>query len=166
MYHLTHPCSGDKSFMPLMLTMLLTSFLLYLLVLPSDAFVLQSPDSPTYGFLTTSSRYQCSAVDNYSCGKTTLFANTEGDDHDYESARRSILKGFTSTVASYCAFSGGLGPNQNTIAWASPPMKDSAEADNVGARFERATRPKPSKLLRQQLNRDFAVLLMRSSYNA
>ena len=52
------------------------------------------------------------------------------------------------------------------VASASPPMKDSNEADNLTARLERARRPKPTKLLRQTLNKDFAVLLMRSSYNA
>ena len=40
------------------------------------------------------------------------------------------------------------------------------EADNVGARFERSMRKKPPKVLRNKLNLDFAVLLMRSSYNA
>jgi len=40
------------------------------------------------------------------------------------------------------------------------------EADNVGARFERAMRKKPPKVLRNKLNLEFAVLLMRSSYNA
>jgi hypothetical protein len=40
------------------------------------------------------------------------------------------------------------------------------EADGLGARAERAIRPKPPKALRPKLNQDFAVLLMRSSYNA
>uniref|UniRef100_A0A7S4ND68 Uncharacterized protein n=1 Tax=Odontella aurita TaxID=265563 RepID=A0A7S4ND68_9STRA len=50
-------------------------------------------------------------------------------------------------------------------AVAAPPMS-TGEADNVGARFERSIRPKPPKVLRSKLNQDFAVLLMRSSYNA
>ena len=40
------------------------------------------------------------------------------------------------------------------------------ESENVGARVRRLLRPKPPKVLRNQLNLDFAVLLMRSSYNA
>jgi hypothetical protein len=48
---------------------------------------------------------------------------------------------------------------------AAPPMS-AGEADNVGARADRALRPKPPKVLRQRLQQDFAVLLMRSSYNA
>jgi hypothetical protein len=61
----------------------------------------------------------------------------------------------------------------NTLAWLSPgtvaalaadPIK-SGEPDNVGALVLRLIRPKPLKLLRSRLNQDFAVLLMRSSYN-
>lgn len=39
-------------------------------------------------------------------------------------------------------------------------------ADNFSARAERALRPKPAKVLRSRMNLEFAVLLMRSSYNA
>lgn len=39
------------------------------------------------------------------------------------------------------------------------------EADNVGARIQRTLRPKPTKILRPKLDKDFAVMLMRSSYN-
>eukprot|EP00977_Amphora_coffeiformis_P023539 scaffold13528_cov169-Amphora_coffeaeformis.AAC.9 len=49
-------------------------------------------------------------------------------------------------------------------AWAAPPLT-AAEADNVGARLARKFRPKPPKVLRPKLDLDFAVLLMRSSYN-
>jgi len=52
------------------------------------------------------------------------------------------------------------------IANAASPMV-AGEADNIGARLERTfIRPKVPKVLRQRLNKDFAVLLMRSSYNA
>ncbi|KAL7478336.1 hypothetical protein ACHAW6_004105 [Cyclotella cf. meneghiniana] len=55
--------------------------------------------------------------------------------------------------------------SQTNDANAAPPL--TAEmADNVSARLERALRPKPPKVLRTRLNLDFAVLLMRSSYNA
>lgn len=51
------------------------------------------------------------------------------------------------------------------VASAAPPMT-LGESDGLGARAERALRPKPPKILRPKLNQDFAVLLMRSSYNA
>jgi len=40
------------------------------------------------------------------------------------------------------------------------------ETDSLGVLARRALRPKPPKLLRRKLSQDFAVLLMRSSYNA
>jgi hypothetical protein len=56
------------------------------------------------------------------------------------------------------------------LAAASPAIAalpvTSGEADGLGARAERAIRAKPPKALRPKLNQDFAVLLMRSSYNA
>jgi len=48
---------------------------------------------------------------------------------------------------------------------AAPPLTADV-ADNFSARAERALRPKPPKVLRTRMNLDFAVLLMRSSYNA
>jgi len=50
-------------------------------------------------------------------------------------------------------------------AVAAPPLTADV-ADNFSARAERALRPKPAKVLRPRMNLDFAVLLMRSSYNA
>ena len=46
-----------------------------------------------------------------------------------------------------------------------PPMT-LGEAEGLGARAERSFREKPPKALRSKLNLDFAVLLMRASYNA
>jgi hypothetical protein len=40
------------------------------------------------------------------------------------------------------------------------------ETDSLAVMAKRALRPKPPKLLRGKLAQDFAVLLMRSSYNA
>jgi hypothetical protein len=40
------------------------------------------------------------------------------------------------------------------------------ETENAQARLFRALRPRPPKIIRQRLSKDFAVLLMRSSYNA
>lgn len=54
---------------------------------------------------------------------------------------------------------------QTNHAMAAPPLTPE-EADSFSARAERALRPKPPKVLRTRMNLDFAVLLMRSSYNA
>ena len=49
---------------------------------------------------------------------------------------------------------------------ATPPIT-AEEADSFSAKWDRFVRKPPTKsLLRPTLNRDFAVLLMRSSYNA
>jgi hypothetical protein len=60
-----------------------------------------------------------------------------------------------------------------SLAWISLPLKASAaapvtveEVENFGSKAQRLLRPKPPRALRPKLNRDFAVLLMRSSYNA
>lgn len=73
------------------------------------------------------------------------------------SRRRALTTILSPIVATACS---GILP-----ANAAPPMS-AGEADNVGARFERSIRKKPPKVLRNKLNLDFAVLLMRSSYNA
>ena len=46
------------------------------------------------------------------------------------------------------------------------PVMTASEADNFSARLERSRRKPAPKLLRPSLNMDFAVLLMRSSYQA
>lgn len=54
----------------------------------------------------------------------------------------------------------------------SPSVANSAapvtlqETDSIGAMVKRKFRPKPPKILRRKLAMDFAVLLMRSSYNS
>lgn len=48
---------------------------------------------------------------------------------------------------------------------AAPPLT-AASADDPPARLERLLRPRPARVLRPRMNLDFAVLLMRSSYNA
>ena len=73
------------------------------------------------------------------------------------SRRRALTTILSPFVATACS---GILP-----ANAAPPMS-AGEADNVGARFERSIRKKPPKVLRNKLVLEFAVLLMRSSYNA
>lgn len=55
--------------------------------------------------------------------------------------------------------------SQQQVANAATPLTAEV-ADNFQARLERSLRPKPAKVLRPRMNLDFAVLLMRSSYNA
>ena len=77
--------------------------------------------------------------------------------------RRFMMKQLSLGLISTSSFAGFANVD---LAYASPPMKDAAEADNLGARMQRSLRPKPAKLLRQPMTREFAVLLMRCSYNA
>lgn len=51
------------------------------------------------------------------------------------------------------------------MARASPPI-DAKDLQTLLAQLERKTHPRPIKTLRPRLNKDFAVMLMRSSYNA
>ena len=69
----------------------------------------------------------------------------------------TIRQGFVGLLA------GTAFGNVETVL-AAPPMT-AGEADNVGARLSRRLRAPPPKVLRNKLNQDFAVLLMRSSYN-
>lgn len=75
------------------------------------------------------------------------------------SRRRWISSMMSSTSAGVILLS------QHEPAYAAPPLTAEV-ADNFSARAERALRPKPAKVLRPRMNLDFAVLLMRSSYNA
>ena len=72
-------------------------------------------------------------------------------------SRRRLL---ISTISSVSA---SVGLSQSALA--APPLT-AEEADNFQARLERGLRAKPARVLRQRMNIDFAVLLMRSSYNA
>lgn len=66
----------------------------------------------------------------------------------------------------------GLTAAPLVVATLSPPPANAAgpvsprETEGLPARLARALRPRPVKSLRSRLNLDFAVLLMRSSYNA
>jgi hypothetical protein len=79
-------------------------------------------------------------------------------------SRRWVVSSIASLVSTSSI---ALLPSQKIpVANAAPPL--TAEiVDGIAARFERTLlRPKPAKLLRSRLNLDFAILLMRSSYNA
>lgn len=72
-------------------------------------------------------------------------------------SRRRLISTISSISVSSCLLP------QSVLA--APPLT-AEEADNFQARAERAFRPKPARVLRPRMNLDFAVLLMRSSYNA
>ncbi|KAL9187453.1 hypothetical protein ACHAXT_001556 [Thalassiosira profunda] len=75
-------------------------------------------------------------------------------------SRRRWLSSTLSAGAGAMVFS------QPQPAAAAPPLTADEAELNWQARAERALRPKPAKVLRPRMNLDFAVLLMRSSYNA
>eukprot|EP00979_Chaetoceros_neogracilis_P013493 scaffold3863_cov263-Chaetoceros_neogracile.AAC.5 len=60
----------------------------------------------------------------------------------------------------------GIASTISPISSFAAPTMTVKEAESPAARFERKKRKAPPKLLRPALNLDFAVLLMRSSYNA
>ncbi len=60
---------------------------------------------------------------------------------------------------------GTILPSGQRGALAAPPLTADV-ADNLQARAERTFRARPAKVLRPRMNLDFAVLLMRASYNA
>jgi len=66
-------------------------------------------------------------------------------------------------ISTISSISASAGLSQSALA--APPLS-AEEADNFQARLERGLRSKPARVLRQRMNIDFAVLLMRSSYNA
>jgi hypothetical protein len=80
--------------------------------------------------------------------------------HSLISCSRRHLFHETTTAALSVAFLG----NPSAANAAAPITVE--EAENFGAKAQRLLRPKPPKALRPKLNKDFAVLLMRSSYNA
>lgn len=82
------------------------------------------------------------------------------EDGSKDTSRRALL----SSSLVFPLMAGGITiiPDE---AIAALPMT-AGEADGLGARAQRAMQPKPPKVLRPKLNMNFAVLLMRSSYNA
>lgn len=76
-------------------------------------------------------------------------------------SRRRLFQSVTSVCSSLAILANPFDSDANAAA----PIT-TAEADSFTAKAQRLLRPKPPKALRPNLNRDFAVLLMRSSYNA
>jgi len=83
-----------------------------------------------------------------------LPAYSEGESNEFSTSRRSMVQ----TLSLIPIF-------RPDSAFGAPPMT-LGESDGLGARAERAMRAKPPKVLRTKLSQDFAVLLMRASYNA
>jgi hypothetical protein len=95
--------------------------------------------------------------------KPLLQASTDETNIGFSSAhveRRSFISVVTATIGS--SLSQWILPQ---VALGAPPMT-LGEVDGLKARLDRSLRAKPPKVLRSNMNLDFAVLLMRSSYNA
>mmetsp|Transcript_12505 Transcript_12505/g.17755 ORF Transcript_12505/g.17755 Transcript_12505/m.17755 type:complete len:377 (-) Transcript_12505:362-1492(-) len=86
--------------------------------------------------------------------------NSKPTGEDQIASRRDFL---STAIALPLAASAFLSSPLEAVA--AGPMT-TGEAEGLGARAERALRPKPPRALRPKLSQDFAVLLMRSSYNS
>jgi hypothetical protein len=84
-------------------------------------------------------------------------SSESGRQNSLPATRRQILGTFAAPLAWNTLF-----PTQTSAA---EPVT-SKDTDSLLAITKRKLRPKPPKLLRRKLSQDFAVLLMRSSYNA
>ena len=98
----------------------------------------------------------CLRTASSSLPSTALWSAQEDYDAD-GITRRTLL-----SSSAGCVLSTLLLPD---TALASPPIT-AKDTDSLLAQAQRARRPKPPKVLRRKLSLDFAVLLMRSSYNA
>ena len=105
-------------------------------------------------------------VDPPSSIRTKVHTNLSIISSSSSRSRRWVVSSIVSLLSSSSSIA--LLPSQQKIplANAAPPL--TAEiVDGIAARLERTVlRPKPAKVLRSRLNLDFAILLMRSSYNA
>mmetsp|Transcript_4513 Transcript_4513/g.5221 ORF Transcript_4513/g.5221 Transcript_4513/m.5221 type:complete len:372 (-) Transcript_4513:36-1151(-) len=102
---------------------------------------------------------------SYTPCSSRLQLEFDGDEQENESGyidekRRFITKTPILITTSMIANAG-----KPLYAFAAEPVT-AGEADGIGARLARKLRKKAPKVLRSKLNQDFAVLLMRSSYNA
>ena len=73
-----------------------------------------------------------------------------------QNSRRALISSISTTISTLPFID---------VANAATPLT-AQEADNFNAKLERKLRKPPPKILRQTMNLDFAILLMRSSYNA
>lgn len=91
---------------------------------------------------------------------TTRVVCPEIESCDQLYSRRNAFSHAKSLIVGFSAIA--VLPSKTTAAGPITPK----ETDSLGVLVKRALRPKPLKILRQKLSQDFAVLLMRSSYNA
>lgn len=87
--------------------------------------------------------------------------NDENMENQSSVSRRRLFQNTASTCASLAVLANPFESKANAAA----PIT-TIEADSFTAKAQRLLRPKPPKALRPKLNKDFAVLMMRSSYNA
>jgi hypothetical protein len=121
-------------------------FLLFSLLCVSNAFI---------GIGTTTKK----TPTNYRREQSTSSMNSGDKDQDESCPSRRELLGRVGSLSIIGIIA------QRDPAYAAVPITV-AETGNVGALAQRAFRSKPPKVLRNNLSIDFAVLLMRSSYNA
>jgi hypothetical protein len=121
-------------------------FLLFSLLCVSNAFI---------GIGTTTKK----TPTNYRREQSTSSMNSGDKDQDESCPSRRELLGRVGSLSIIGIIA------QRDPACAAVPITV-AETGNVGALTQRAFRSKPPKVLRNKLSIDFAVLLMRSSYNA
>lgn len=84
---------------------------------------------------------------------------------DISSTRRTFVSDTTKLALTASGFLETMAATADPVYAAAGPIT-TGETENVAARTIRYFRPKPLKLLRPALSQDFAVLLMRSSYQA
>ena len=82
---------------------------------------------------------------------------------DNENYPLSSRRGFISEVTIPILAAASIMVPESALA--APPVLEK-DTDSLLARAQRARRPKPPKVLRRKLSQDFAVLLMRSSYDS
>ena len=110
------------------------------------------------------------------CRSLSLLPSSRPEDiddvfHPMDVARTSSSETSTTTRRNLLAQTGGLFWMSSAVVGLVQPAHAAApittlEADSFLAKSQRLIRPKPPKALRPKLDQDFAVLLMRSSYNA
>lgn len=120
----------------------------------SEALVLQLP------FVPTSYRAQCGRMVSLKSMNPARIYGVEEEKQTAATTRRHVFVNTCSLVATAAAVS-----FQSLPASAAEPVRPK-DTDSVLAIAKRKLRPKPPKILRRKLSQDFAVLLMRSSYNA
>ena len=98
-------------------------------------------------------------------GQESMSQNYETYDVSLGIPRNPSRRRWLSSISSVALTGSTMLLSGQRGALAAPPLTADV-ADNLPARAERVFRPRPVRVLRPRMNLDFAVLLMRTSYNA